>query len=633
MRVHTLPKLAIFALLLGACFGALQLVPGRASAAYEGGRIIDNSVFLDANSMSAGEIQDFLEKRGSGLKSKKMRLNCDKWDAQTRQGYTDAGAPCGSRISAARIIHYASHIYGMNPRVVLATLQKEQSLITSPDPTNWQLTQAMGYGCPTSGNCEDGSTFSYQIDNGTWALRYHYERANRNFDWWSPSSSWVCGSSKKYYKPSLYPYQDVRFYDGNNVNYRKHYLHNAATSAMYCYTPHAYNNPNGLYGLPEYGSKGQYYTGSYNFVKSFELWFGSTKGDTLEITRNLQFSPLKPSKGDTVSASFMVKNDERQPITIDALVVAARDDNGNNVNFPGVYDLTLDPGESYTYHESRSFSNPGKHTIWIAAKLPSGDWSKNWPLSSSKYIRRERSFTVYPKPDIKLIRNLYYSPTNLTAGDTVSASFIVRNDEANTVKLDEIRVITHDANGRRHDFPSVKDVSIGPGQQLKYYKRRVLNGSGSYRLSIEARLPSGAWSRTWPVSSSGSIVRQRNITVQPVPDISVTRDLYFSPKSPLKGQLTSASFKIRNNESSSVTIPSLVVAARNKNGTNVNFPAVYNLTLNPGEIYTYYERRTFGSIGEHNIWIAAKFPSGRWSTSWPYSSSGIQTRRTFDVRP
>src|SRR5690606_18128328 len=136
--------------------------------------------------------------------------------------------------------------------------------------------QAMSYGCPTTGSCSDSSNFSYQIDSGTWVLRYHYERANGNNTWWNTSSGWTCGTAKNFYKPSLYPKKKVTFYDGNGVAYRTYTLSNPATSAFYCYTPHAYNNPKGLYGLPKFGTKGQYYTGSYNFVKFFETWFGST---------------------------------------------------------------------------------------------------------------------------------------------------------------------------------------------------------------------------------------------------------------------------------------------------------------------------------------------------------------------
>ena len=253
-----------------------QLASPKAHAAYEGGRLIDDGLFLDANSMSKNQIQNFLESKNSGLKDMKFKLQCYGSDSKEREWYTNAGATCDVNIPASHIIYYAAKIYGVNPKAILVTMQKEQSLITASNPTNWQLSQAMGYACPTSGSCSSSSNFSYQVDSGVWVLRYHFERARGNNTWWNNNTNWTCGTAKSLYTPNLYPGQNVKFYDTNGTHYRTHYLKNAATSSMYCYTPHAYNNPQGLYGLPKYGTKGLYYTGSYNFVKFFELWFGST---------------------------------------------------------------------------------------------------------------------------------------------------------------------------------------------------------------------------------------------------------------------------------------------------------------------------------------------------------------------
>lgn len=249
--------------------------PQKASAAYEAGRLIDNNVFLDANSMSAGQIQSFLESKGSGLATRSFVLNCLGPTSTERQLYTNAGATCDVPLPASHVIYYASQIYGINPKVTLATLQKEQSLITTSNPTSWQINQAMGYGCPTTGGC-GASTFSYQIDNAVWVLRFHYERARGNNSWWTQTPTWTCGVEKHLYKPNLYPGQNVQFFDTNGTHYTTVYIQNAATSSLYCYTPHAYNNPQGLYGRPSFGSTGLYYSGSYNFVSAFEQWFGST---------------------------------------------------------------------------------------------------------------------------------------------------------------------------------------------------------------------------------------------------------------------------------------------------------------------------------------------------------------------
>jgi hypothetical protein len=273
LKSFTLASIIGFVLVLIPLFA---VSPSIASASYSGGRLIDNNVFLHSDSMSKVEIQSFLEAKNSGIADMEFKLMCYGADSKEHQSYTAAGADCDSKIPASHIIYYASQIYGVNPRVVLSTLQKEQSLVTSQNPTDRQVSQAMGYACPTSGSCNSSSNFSYQIDSGTWVLRWHYERANGNNSWWRESSSWTCGAEKNYYKPNLYPGQNVDFYDQNNVKYRTHYIDNAATSAFYCYTPHTYNNPEGLYGRDAYGTKGMYYSGSYNFVYWFETWFGST---------------------------------------------------------------------------------------------------------------------------------------------------------------------------------------------------------------------------------------------------------------------------------------------------------------------------------------------------------------------
>src|SRR5690606_27307849 len=146
------------------------------------------------------------------LKNMNFVLQCYGPDSKERQWYTAAGATCDTPIPASHIIYYAAQIYGVSPKAILATLQKEQSLITTPNPTSWQINQAMGDACPTSGSCGGNSTLPYQIDSGVWALRYDYERARGNMTWWRTSARWTCGTEKSLYKPTLYPAQNVRFY-------------------------------------------------------------------------------------------------------------------------------------------------------------------------------------------------------------------------------------------------------------------------------------------------------------------------------------------------------------------------------------------------------------------------------------
>jgi hypothetical protein len=278
---------AVLMISLLASFSIISQPVFAASAPPDGGGdIIDNAVLLNATSMGTGQtginaIQSFLGSKGSFLASYNPYLDCSiaiLSNQQTIDAYKAVGAPCNTNVSAAAMIYYAAQVYGVNPQVVLATMQKEQSIISAPTFDQYKVNFAMGYGCPDSGGCSTSpnSNFLWQMDNGTYTLRKNYESARGNLSWWWPVSSYVCGTPHNYYKPSLNPGASTTFYDESGVAYATYTIANAATSSFYCYTPHAYNNPSGAFGNPQFGTTGLYYSGSYNFVKYFNLWFGST---------------------------------------------------------------------------------------------------------------------------------------------------------------------------------------------------------------------------------------------------------------------------------------------------------------------------------------------------------------------
>lgn len=337
--------------------------PKQAAAAYDGGRIIDNAVFLDARSMGKDQVQSFLASKGGQIATRSFVLNCDAAGNQAKQAYLSLGAPCGHSVPASHIIYYSAQVYGISPKVILATLQKEQSLITAVNPTDRQYSQAMGYACPTSGNCSDSSNFFWQIDNGTWVLRFHMERARGNNNWWYASSGWTCGTSKDYYKPNLYPNQNVDFYDEDGVYYRKLYIVNAATSSMYCYTPHTYNNPEGLYGRPPYGMVGRYYSGSYNFVLFFESWFGSTSANAYEarVVSQSPYPTIRNGETKLVSISYANQgfarwyDDTSVPSGGNPVHLAAT----NPMNRTSIFGANWPPGGRATRNFTKVFESDG----------------------------------------------------------------------------------------------------------------------------------------------------------------------------------------------------------------------------------------------------------------------------------
>lgn len=366
--------------------------PNTASATYEGGNLISDSVFLDSNSMGKQDIQNFLNSKGSGLANKSYELSCYSTGSQEYQWYTAAGASCNQSIPAAHIIYYAAQIYGINPQVILATIQKEQSLATSSNPTTWQLDHAMGYGCPTGGGCS-ASDFAYQIDSGAWVLRFHFERARGNNTWWN-NNGYTCGNSTYLYNPGLIPGTDVTFIDQNGVSYRTHRIANAATASLYCFTPHAYNNPAGLYGHEAFGTTGLYYSGSYNFVYWFEIWFGTTVKENVIAT---VYDGNTDNTGETASIGFRLSSKPSSKVIVPIEIKTP--ENARIVS--SLTEIIFTP---------ENWNDPKKNRIFIAGKYnPNQTGTIHYKLDLRRPITNDSSYSNIPSsnhPDVFLTHQL-----------------------------------------------------------------------------------------------------------------------------------------------------------------------------------------------------------------------------------
>lgn len=208
-------------------------LPKAEARDFNPGNLIDDSSFQNNSSMTAADIQNFLASKGSYL-----------------AGYSENGR------SAAQIIYDAAHgggnasgtvtgtpyniISKISPRVILVTLQKEQSLITSSSPGDSAIKHAMGYGCPDGGGCDPKyEGFTNQVEYASWQLQWNYERATKGYSDYQVGQTMGFSNTLSPYNPP--PTQDVTFA-------------NAATVSFYRYTPHVYN-------------------GNYNFWKLYYTWF------------------------------------------------------------------------------------------------------------------------------------------------------------------------------------------------------------------------------------------------------------------------------------------------------------------------------------------------------------------------
>src|SRR3989344_367704 len=196
-------KILTFTLLIG-LFLYLPLA-ALAQAQFDPQFIISDEEMQSTANWTKDDIQRFLQDKGSYLTT---------LIAEDADGFLK---------SAAEIIYTTAVKYQINPKFLLVTLQKEQSLVTDDTPSQKQLDWATGYGVCDSCNLNSDSLLKYkgfgkQVDNAGGLIRWYYNNTDKSF---------------------------VKKKDQNTMIDNQIIIPQSwATAFLYTYTPHIHGNKN-----------------------------------------------------------------------------------------------------------------------------------------------------------------------------------------------------------------------------------------------------------------------------------------------------------------------------------------------------------------------------------------------------
>ena len=597
------------------------MTSGRASAAFNKDLLIDDIVFSNSGSMNSGAIDAFLNARNSCLSPN------SGFSAPLPTGYNpNDGFLYGANATAGAVIATSAQVYGLNPQVLLVTLQKEQSLVTSTTCSTNTIAKAMGYGCPDSGGSysysglnlytRSGTTytsvngicvnsaakagFSQQTIRAAWLLKFSQERSLGNTGWAVIQGNWdntddlsACYSG--YMTQGTFkrcPNGSATYYDGwATIDGVATHMNSGATASLYRYTPH--------------------FPGNQNFVSIFESWFGPTTGIASVIgMTNVTQPDSSPARGQTISYTMIFSNYHSSAITLDAVGVVGRQGSINssiNRDMGWQGPVTIQPGASQQFTFTSLVRDVGTIYVWPAINYQ-GTYVhyNNWGAALSAH-----------QPNLSLTTPLNSSLPNPIASQTGTLSATVRNNEDQAIDIDFIGIPVRYYGTYNYDTAWVSlSNPIQPGAS------QALSGN----VTFDKAGPYTAWVSAYIADQYTTVSPLLGITTsQASPNFQLTYT-ETPHTTPALGEDVAVKFKLKNNSGIGMTLEAVGVVGRYDSpftGANRDFGWVGPESFTAGEEKTY--TAFVSNVSELNnfyAWVAIRYQGAYYHYSnWGFMMS------------
>jgi len=593
----------------------MLLIPlTRVGATFNKNLLVDDAIFNDVNSMSATKIDSFLNSQPNSCISTNSGF-----EARTPSGYTPSGGfTYGNFTTAGQVIYTAAQIYGLNPQILVVTLQKEQGLVTGEgincnSSNENKYAAATGYGCPdnvtnhaysnvslyrrngvehtsVSLTCVNSSLkagFSQQLIRAAWLLKFSQQRALGNVGWAIIIPNWDNSDDLPVYYSGYMtqgtfkrsPTDSPVFYDGYaTIDGMAIHIDTGATAALYRYTPHL--------------------AGNQNFVNLFEQWFSPTLMIKDNVTMNIITQPdTTPFVGQTVSYTVSLTNNlNKGNLNIDAVGIVGRQgslNNGANRDFGWVGPIILKPRITQNFTFNSIIKDTGTLYAWLAINYK-GVYIhyNNWGVAMS--VRT---------PNLSLVSPLVSSANNPVVGQTSTLSATIKNNENEAISLSAIGIPIRYYGVYNYDTA----WTVPSGGIIQPQGTQTVTGN----VKFDKIGPYTAWlsaliTNQYTTLSSKTIINVK----QAIPNFSLTY-IETPNTSPALGEDVVLKFKLKNNLGVAMTLDAVGIVGRYNNpytGTNRDFGWVGPESFAPKEekIYTIF-KSNISELKNFYAWVAIKY--------------------------
>jgi hypothetical protein len=555
-------------------------------ANWNAGRIIDDVDMTNKDSMTVGQIQNFLNSKVAVCDTNGQQLSefggpdingdgkVQRWEwGQSR--YNQTTFPClkdytENGLSAAQIIYNSAQTYTINPQVLIVLLQKEQGLVADTWPLNIQYRSATGYGCPDTAPCD--SQYYGLTNQLKWSATMFRAIQNNSPTWYTP---YVLGSNYIQWSPNS-------SCGGSTVN-----IQNRATQALYNYTPYQPNQAalNAGYGMGDGCSA----YGNRNFWLYFNDWFPSYESIFKAVqVSNLSISDNTPARGQAITYSFTFTNTLSTAVTLDAVGAVGRIGSltGANGDLGWQGPITLQPGASQQFTFSSIIRDTKQFYVWPAIFFK-GTYLQynNWGSSLSVH-----------EPNFTLSQPLTASPATIYAGQDVTLSATIKNNEDQPINYDAVGIPVRFYDRYNYDTIWAGPGVVAAGAEIPLSAVRNIDKPGPFTYWVSSYF-SGRYSTLGPVQKFNSLEVKPNFSVSG-PTLSTT--------SPVEGGALGASFSVTNNLPVPINASAVGVVGRfgSTSGPNRDIGWQGPVQFAAGETKTFTGlSRIITEVGKHNYWI------------------------------
>ncbi len=201
----------------------------------------------------------------------------------------------------------------------------------------------------------------------------------------------------------------------------------------------------------------------------------------VRLISDLQISNPKPLVGETITATFKVRNFGEQTFTAWRFGVKGRGPDDSIQDFFMVPDFSLNPGDGHAYLQNRSFSTPGKYWFTPHCSPDGANWyDVTWPDDRLSHVE----ITVDSPP---VVEGIYLQPSAILQGD----AFVIRVIASDDFGVQSVRWWSKDTGDYYLDKGQEAPCGGGTRCEHSWPALKWTGKDGEFSIYAEARDTAG----------------------------------------------------------------------------------------------------------------------------------------------